>query len=152
MFSFLRIGRSIISRVFHDRVCLQKIDLITDFLLFKQVYPKNKDLSQTIEEVCKYCKVSLHTWAAPWQNQHNGFANSMDPAWIQTSMRIHAVWSGSMLFAISFSTCYRVCKTLLFTRTKIYLNTLNKSNPKDKQIKTYNIVLRTSISNEKDWP
>jgi hypothetical protein len=32
------------------------------------------------------------------------------PAWIQTSLRIRAVWSGSMLFAISFSTCYRVCK------------------------------------------
>jgi hypothetical protein len=32
------------------------------------------------------------------------------PAWIQTSLRICAVWSGSMLFAISFSTCYRVCK------------------------------------------
>jgi hypothetical protein len=28
------------------------------------------------------------------------------PAWIQTSLHIHAVWSGSMLFAISFSTCY----------------------------------------------
>jgi hypothetical protein len=27
------------------------------------------------------------------------------PAWIQTSMRIRAVWAGSMLFAISFSTC-----------------------------------------------
>jgi hypothetical protein len=32
------------------------------------------------------------------------------PAWIQTSLRIRAVWSGSMLFPISFSTCYRVCK------------------------------------------
>jgi hypothetical protein len=32
------------------------------------------------------------------------------PVWIQTSLRIRAVWSGSMLFAISFSTCYRVCK------------------------------------------
>jgi hypothetical protein len=32
------------------------------------------------------------------------------PGWIQTSLRICAVWSGSMLFAISFSTCYRVCK------------------------------------------
>jgi hypothetical protein len=32
------------------------------------------------------------------------------PAWIQTSLRIRAVWSGSMLSAISFSTCYRVCK------------------------------------------
>jgi hypothetical protein len=30
------------------------------------------------------------------------------PAWIQISLRILAVWSGSMLFAISFSTCYRV--------------------------------------------
>jgi hypothetical protein len=32
------------------------------------------------------------------------------PAWIQTSLRIRTVLSGSMLFAISFSTCYRVCK------------------------------------------
>jgi hypothetical protein len=32
------------------------------------------------------------------------------PAWIQTSLRIPAVWSGSMLFAISFFTCYMVCK------------------------------------------
>jgi hypothetical protein len=32
------------------------------------------------------------------------------PAWIQTSLRIRAVRSGSILFAISFSTCYRVCK------------------------------------------
>jgi hypothetical protein len=61
-FLCLRIGRSISSRVFHDRVCLsgtdrpvhvQKKDLITDFLLFKQVYSKSIDLSQTIEEVCK---------------------------------------------------------------------------------------------------
>jgi hypothetical protein len=32
------------------------------------------------------------------------------PAWIQTSLRIRAVWSGSMLFAVSFSTCIRVGK------------------------------------------
>jgi hypothetical protein len=32
------------------------------------------------------------------------------PAWIETSLHIHAVWSGSMLFAISFSTCNRVGK------------------------------------------
>jgi hypothetical protein len=32
------------------------------------------------------------------------------PAWIQTSLRIRTVWSGSKLFAISFSTCYRVFK------------------------------------------
>jgi hypothetical protein len=31
------------------------------------------------------------------------------PAWIQTSLRIRPVWSVSMLFAISFFTCYRVC-------------------------------------------
>jgi hypothetical protein len=31
-------------------------------------------------------------------------------ALIQTSLRIRVVWSGSKLFAISFSTCYRVCK------------------------------------------
>jgi hypothetical protein len=31
------------------------------------------------------------------------------PAWIQTSLRIRAVWSRSMLFAFSFSICYRVC-------------------------------------------
>jgi hypothetical protein len=30
------------------------------------------------------------------------------PAWIQTSLCLRAVWSGSMLFAISFSTCNRV--------------------------------------------
>jgi hypothetical protein len=30
------------------------------------------------------------------------------PAWIQASLCIHAVWSGPMLFAISFCTCYRV--------------------------------------------
>jgi hypothetical protein len=32
------------------------------------------------------------------------------PAWMQTSMRIRAVWSGSILFTISFSTCNRVGK------------------------------------------
>jgi hypothetical protein len=32
------------------------------------------------------------------------------PAWIQTSPSISAVWSGSMLFAISYFTCYWVCK------------------------------------------
>jgi hypothetical protein len=32
------------------------------------------------------------------------------PAWIQTSLRIRAVWLGSMLFAFSFSTCNRVGK------------------------------------------
>jgi hypothetical protein len=32
------------------------------------------------------------------------------PAWIQTSLRISAVWSWSMLFANSFSTCIRVGK------------------------------------------
>jgi hypothetical protein len=32
------------------------------------------------------------------------------PAGIQTSLRIRAVWLGSMLFAISFSTCNRVGK------------------------------------------
>jgi hypothetical protein len=34
----------------------------------------------------------------------------LQPAWIQTSLRIRAVWSGSMLFAISFPSCYRVSK------------------------------------------
>jgi hypothetical protein len=32
------------------------------------------------------------------------------PAWIQTSLRYRAVRSESMLFAITFSTCNRVCK------------------------------------------
>jgi hypothetical protein len=32
------------------------------------------------------------------------------PAWIKTSLHICAVWSGSMLFTISFSTCNSVCK------------------------------------------
>jgi hypothetical protein len=31
-------------------------------------------------------------------------------AWFQTSLRIRVVWSRSMLFAISFTTCHRVCK------------------------------------------
>jgi hypothetical protein len=34
------------------------------------------------------------------------------PAWIKTSLCISAVWSGSMLFAISLSTCYSVCKRM----------------------------------------
>jgi hypothetical protein len=34
----------------------------------------------------------------------------LQPAWIQTSLRIRAVWSGSTLFAISFSTFNRVGK------------------------------------------
>jgi hypothetical protein len=38
-------------------------------------------------------------WAASWQNQRNAIATS-----------ICAVWSGSMLFAIIFSTCKRVGK------------------------------------------
>jgi hypothetical protein len=38
------------------------------------------------------------------------------PAWIQTSLRIRAVWSGSMLFAISFPACYRVCKRTAWIR------------------------------------
>jgi hypothetical protein len=31
-------------------------------------------------------------------------------AWIHSSLRLLTVWSGSMLFAISFPTCNRVCK------------------------------------------
>jgi hypothetical protein len=38
---------------------VQKIDLIKDFLLCKQVYPKNINLSQTMEKVCKYRNISL---------------------------------------------------------------------------------------------
>jgi hypothetical protein len=34
----------------------------------------------------------------------------LQPAWIKTSLRIRAVWLGSMLFAISFCTCSRVGK------------------------------------------
>jgi hypothetical protein len=47
-----------------------------------------------------------YIWAASWQNQHNGFATSMDPD--QLSIRAVSVWSGSMLFAISLSTCNRL--------------------------------------------
>jgi hypothetical protein len=46
------------------------------------------------------------------------------PAWIQTSLRIRAVWSGSMLFAISFSTCYRGCK-----RTAGWSGSMLAANP-----------------------
>jgi hypothetical protein len=49
----------------------------------------------------------VHTYE-PRHNKTN--IMGLQPAWIQTSLRIRAVWSGSMLFAISFSTCYRVCK------------------------------------------
>jgi hypothetical protein len=46
-------------------------------------------------------------WAASRQNQHSAFVTSMDPdqpAHPRRLIRIHAQ------FAISFSTCYRVCK------------------------------------------
>jgi hypothetical protein len=46
-------------------------------------------------------------WAASRQNHYNGFATSMyldQPAHPHRLIRIH------MLFAISFSTCYTVCK------------------------------------------
>jgi hypothetical protein len=32
------------------------------------------------------------------------------PAWIQTSLRIRTVWSGSMLFDISFCTCHHLLR------------------------------------------
>jgi hypothetical protein len=35
---------------------------------------------------------------------------SLRPAWIKTSLRLRAVWIGSMLFAICFSTCNRLGK------------------------------------------
>jgi hypothetical protein len=38
------------------------------------------------------------------------------PAWIQTSLRIRAVWSGSMLLAIRLSTCYMVCNRTAWIR------------------------------------
>jgi hypothetical protein len=41
------------------------------------------------------------------------------PAWIQTSLGIRAVWSGSMLFAISFSTCNRVGKQIAWILTRL---------------------------------
>jgi hypothetical protein len=47
-------------------------------------------------------------WAASWQNQHSAFATNMDP-----DQPAHlAVWSGSMLFTIGFSSCYMVCKQI----------------------------------------
>jgi hypothetical protein len=79
----------------------------------------------------------------------------LQPAWIQTSLRIRAVWSGSMLFAVSFSTCNRVGKRtswilirlrgsamsgldpcwsqtqyvgFVVTRLNYYLNSLNGNN------------------------
>jgi hypothetical protein len=42
-----------------------------------------------------YSSIKLHkNWAASWQNQHNGFATSMDPdqpAHLRSLIRIHAV-------------------------------------------------------------
>jgi hypothetical protein len=43
----------------------------------------------------------------------------LQPAWIQTSLRVRAVWSGSMLFAISFSTCNRVGKPTAWTLIRL---------------------------------
>jgi hypothetical protein len=52
----------------------------------------------------------MHLWAIyePCHDKTN--IVRLRPAWIQTSLRICAVWSGSMLFAISFSTFSRVDK------------------------------------------
>jgi hypothetical protein len=46
--------------------------------------------------------INMCIWAASWQNQHNGFATSMNP-----DQPAHL---RSLMFPISFSTCYRVCK------------------------------------------
>jgi hypothetical protein len=44
----------------------------------------------------------------------------LQPAWIQTSLRIRAVWSGSMLFALTFSICYTVCKQTAWILIRLY--------------------------------
>jgi hypothetical protein len=41
-------------------------------------------------------------------------------AWIQTSLCICKVWSGSMLFSISFSTCNRVGKRTAWILIRLY--------------------------------
>jgi hypothetical protein len=66
---------------------------------------------------CQYIKVInitdyiLHDIQTSYEPRHDKTnIVGVRPAWIQTSLRLRAVWSGSMLFAISFSTCYRDCK------------------------------------------
>jgi hypothetical protein len=51
-------------------------------------------------------KQRCNIWAASWQNQHNGFATSMDPDQLAHPRILIRI----MLFAISFSTCKRVGK------------------------------------------
>jgi hypothetical protein len=49
------------------------------------------------------------------------------PAWVQTRVRLRAVWSGSMLFAFSFSTCKRVCRrTGMRTRRLVWIHASRK--------------------------
>jgi hypothetical protein len=47
-----------------------------------------------------------------FEPRHDKINMCLRPAWSQTSLRIRVVWSGSMLFTISFSTCNRVCKRI----------------------------------------
>jgi hypothetical protein len=60
-----------------------------------------------------HCMLSCHFTSVTGTNERrHDKTNIMGsrPASIQTSLRIRKVWSGSMLLATSFSTCYRVSK------------------------------------------
>jgi hypothetical protein len=58
--------------------------------------------------LCRVPRTFNQRWYEPCHDKTN--IVRLRPAWIQTSLRIRAVWSGSMLFAISFYTCKRVGK------------------------------------------
>jgi hypothetical protein len=88
-----------------------KLTLNTPIFFYWEVLPLSRPTHFHLS--CYYCNISisllLHHQGYCYTNElcHDK-TNIMGlwPAWIQTS----AVWSGIMLFAISFSSCNRVCK------------------------------------------
>jgi hypothetical protein len=75
---------------------------------------KKKNLTELLFN-CIIKEEGISIWSCyklRWYELRHDKTNIMGlrTAWIQTSLRLRAVGSGSMLFAISFSTFYRVCK------------------------------------------
>jgi hypothetical protein len=56
------------------------------------------------------CKLTINLCITFEQRHDKTNIMGLPPAWIQTNLRISTVWSGSMLLAVSFSTCKRVGK------------------------------------------
>jgi hypothetical protein len=72
------------------------------FTLWYKIVTMNKTLMWTLWMGTKWMTITYE----PLHDKTN--ITSLRAAWIQTSLRIRAVWSGPMLFAISFSTWNRV--------------------------------------------